>query len=287
MEDIICLITRLKFGKILDTSGYVDVLEGIHSRAECWCCWYKRCDTLMDILGANINADEGHDPTASKGTNRPPPYTRDDTYASEYTNQADRISQPNAVEAMNLHNQLADVKALLEAFKNEVRHDFKYVRWGISELLKLVDVSHGPSSGSRLDVKDRRSNAQQGGTDGVTPVQNPDMPSLSRTNFDSLPILEAEVGGHTGEEDIPDDDNDYHPTEVYKAPTGGDVDASVRTSVVSTSTLTWEERPPNNINAIVVYKPLELVNASSVDVGIFTVLNYGGQAPLIHSQGVV
>ncbi|KAL5837099.1 hypothetical protein ACOSQ3_014268 [Xanthoceras sorbifolium] len=47
---------------------------------------------------------------------------------------------------------------------------------------------------------------------------------------------------------------------------------------------TWEERPPHHTSAIMVYEPPEMVNASSVDVGISNVLNYGGQVPLIDTQ---
>ncbi|KAH7571519.1 hypothetical protein JRO89_XS04G0068800 [Xanthoceras sorbifolium] len=72
--------------------------------------------------------------------------------------------------------------------------------------------------------------------------------------------------------------------EVYEPHTVSVVDASVRTSVMPSSPQTWEERPPHHTSAIMVYEPPEMVNASSVDVGISNVLNYGGQVPLIDTQ---
>ncbi|KAL5760683.1 hypothetical protein ACOSQ2_019521 [Xanthoceras sorbifolium] len=77
-------------------------------------------------------------------------------------------------------------------------------------------------------------------------------------NFDLPPTLEGEDGGHMGEEDVPDNDIDYHMTGVYKALAGGDVNASARTSVVPTSTPTGEERSVSNTSAIVTCVPIEL-----------------------------
>ncbi|KAL5760684.1 hypothetical protein ACOSQ2_019522 [Xanthoceras sorbifolium] len=98
-------------------------------------------DTLIDIPGAGINADARQDPTDSMGTNWQPHRTLNDIYTLEYTNQYDRTFQQCAAEAANLYHQLIEVKAILKAFRNEVRQDFEYVRWGFLELLQ--HVGHG------------------------------------------------------------------------------------------------------------------------------------------------
>ncbi|KAL5844739.1 hypothetical protein ACOSQ3_010804 [Xanthoceras sorbifolium] len=95
---------------------------------------------------------------------------------------------------------------------HQARQELRFIKCGISELLRVVAASHGPSSEALVNVEDGRPDDashddpiftsadddfqtpcafptmymkdQQGNADGITPVQNPDIPSSSRMNVD-------------------------------------------------------------------------------------------------------